>query len=111
MKHPGMDPSWTCWHFSLSNPKGKRQGDLPMLLRRLATRIAELGENAMILDVTIRSCSHTWLELDGAEPTATIVSGASAGAALAWAALSRLAGSSTRLAPARVDHRCAVVLG
>ena len=48
-----MDPSWTCSHFSLSNPKGKRQGDLPMLSRRPATRIAGLGENAMILDVTI----------------------------------------------------------
>ena len=53
MKPSDLNSSWTCSHFSLSNPKGKRQGDLPMLLRRLATRIDELGENAMVLDVTI----------------------------------------------------------
>lgn len=43
----------TCRHFSLCNPQGRTQGDLPKLLRRLATQIANLGPNTMILDVTI----------------------------------------------------------
>jgi hypothetical protein len=47
------DPSWTCSHFSLANPRGKHAGDLPRLLRRLATEISLLGPDAMILDVTI----------------------------------------------------------
>jgi len=44
--------AWTCSHFSLANPRGWTQGDLPRLLRRLATRIAALGQDAMVLDVT-----------------------------------------------------------
>jgi hypothetical protein len=51
MKQDG--PDGTCSHFSLGNPRGKRQGDLPMLLRRLATHIAALGQETMILDVTL----------------------------------------------------------
>lgn len=45
--------AWTCAHFSLANPRGQRQGDLPRLLRRLATRIAALDHDAMVLDVTL----------------------------------------------------------
>lgn len=50
MHTPGQ---WTCSHFSLANPSGRTQGDLPRLLRRLATQVAALGPNAMILDVTL----------------------------------------------------------
>jgi hypothetical protein len=45
----------SCSCFSLSNPKGRDEGNLPMLLRRVATRIAELGPDAMILDLTLSS--------------------------------------------------------
>jgi hypothetical protein len=30
-------------HFSLNNPQGEDQGDVPMLLRRLANTLEELG--------------------------------------------------------------------
>jgi hypothetical protein len=45
---------WTCSHLSISNPRGRTQGDLPRLLRRLATRIAALGPDTLILDVTLK---------------------------------------------------------
>lgn len=44
---------YTCSHFSICNPAGRTQGNLPKLLRRLATEIAALGENTMVLDVTL----------------------------------------------------------
>ena len=43
-----------CSHFSLSNPRGRHQGNMPRLLRRLATEIVQLGDNTMILDVVIK---------------------------------------------------------
>ena len=43
----------TCSYLSLANPLGRSQGDLPKLLRRLATQIAALGPDAMILDLTV----------------------------------------------------------
>jgi len=30
-------------HFSLNNPQGEEQGDIPMLLRRLASTLEEMG--------------------------------------------------------------------
>ncbi|TXK35761.1 hypothetical protein [Nonomuraea sp. C10] len=30
-------------HFSLNNPRGEEQGDVPMLLRRLASTLEEMG--------------------------------------------------------------------
>lgn len=43
----------SCRHLSLCNPQGRSQGDLPKLLRRLATQIATLGPDTIIMDVTI----------------------------------------------------------
>jgi hypothetical protein len=34
---------WTTHHFSQANPAGAGQADLPMLLRRVAQTIEELG--------------------------------------------------------------------
>lgn len=42
-----------CRHLSLCNPQGRSQGDLPKLLRRVATLIAGLGPDTMVLDMTI----------------------------------------------------------
>jgi hypothetical protein len=45
---------WSCRHFSLSNPAGRTASDLPRLLRREASSIADRGIMPMdILDVTI----------------------------------------------------------
>ena len=39
-----MSPeSWTVRHLSLSNPDGPGQGDVPALLRRLASQIEQHG--------------------------------------------------------------------
>ena len=35
--------AWTIEHFSLANPQGQGQGNVPLLLRRLADVIDELG--------------------------------------------------------------------
>jgi hypothetical protein len=35
---------WSCFHFSQANPRGRRQSDVPALLRRVAKSIAERGE-------------------------------------------------------------------
>jgi hypothetical protein len=35
--------SWTAEHFSLANPSGQGQGDVPLLLRRAAQAIEALG--------------------------------------------------------------------
>jgi hypothetical protein len=35
---------WPARHFSLANPKGRRQGDLPRLLRSVAREIEGLGD-------------------------------------------------------------------
>ena len=47
------DDDGTCRHFSLANPQGPSQSDLPKLLRRLATEISKLQPATMILDLTI----------------------------------------------------------
>ncbi len=46
-----IDPSWTCSHFSLSNPRGRYEADRPRLLRRLATHISQLPDKTMVLDI------------------------------------------------------------
>lgn len=43
----------TCSHLSLTNGRGQHQGDLPRLLRRMATEIAKLGPDTMILDFVV----------------------------------------------------------
>jgi hypothetical protein len=42
----------TCSMLTLANPLGRHQGNLPRLLRRVASEIAALG-NVMILDVVV----------------------------------------------------------
>jgi hypothetical protein len=40
----GAEPtSWTIHHFSLSNPKGRDQDDVPKLLRRVAAQLEAEG--------------------------------------------------------------------
>ena len=51
--------SWRCSHFSLANPRGATETDLPRLLRRLARRIAALGPGAEVLDVVVHSTEVT----------------------------------------------------
>jgi hypothetical protein len=40
----GEPTSWTAEHFSLANPLGQGQGDVPLLLRRVAEVIEAFGE-------------------------------------------------------------------
>ena len=48
--------SGMCRHFSLSNASGSQEGDLPLLLRRLADQIEERGIQPMeALDLTLSS--------------------------------------------------------
>ena len=35
---------WIAHHFSLANPKGRRQGDLARLLRSVAQEVEALGD-------------------------------------------------------------------
>lgn len=47
---------YKCRHFSLSNPRGKHETDLPRLLRRVAEQIEEMGIKPMdLLDLTVSS--------------------------------------------------------
>jgi len=49
-----MTNAWSCLHFSLANPRDASQGDLPKLLRRLASEIEERRLEAVdILDLTV----------------------------------------------------------
>lgn len=51
-----MTDEWTVQHFSLSNPSGATETDLPLLLRRLADAIEAKGIQPMeILDITVSS--------------------------------------------------------
>jgi hypothetical protein len=38
---PPKPPAWSAEHFSLANPRGPGQGDVPLLLRRVADAIGE----------------------------------------------------------------------
>lgn len=49
-----MNESWASRHFSLSNPQGAGESDLPLLLRRIADEIEARDIAARdILDLTI----------------------------------------------------------
>lgn len=52
--------SWTVRHFSQSNPKGAGEGDVPMLLRRVADTLDGLGP-VTVLDLVL----HNELTGDG----------------------------------------------
>ena len=59
---------WTVEHFSQSNPRGADQESVPLLLRRLADSVEELG------DVTVQDIAfHMELDDEGDDwPTATV---------------------------------------
>lgn len=63
-----VDPNHTCSHFSLSNGDGRFQGDLPRLLRRMATEIAKLGPDVMVMDFVV----HDEVDNNGSNFTATV---------------------------------------
>ena len=48
---------WRCFHFSQPNPVGRRQADVPALLRRVARTLADLGE-VEVLDITWSSATN-----------------------------------------------------
>jgi len=46
--------SWTAEYFSLANPLGQGQGDVPLLLRRVAETIEAFGD-VKILDLLMET--------------------------------------------------------
>jgi hypothetical protein len=55
---------WLIHHFTLSNPKGRRQGDVPLLLRSMAKEIeqlrgAEVQDLVLHTDATNRGPWHS----------------------------------------------------
>ena len=63
----GEPRSWTAEHFSLANPLGQGQGDVPLLLRRVAEAIEALGE-VEIQDLLL----HTEVNEFGNWPSVTV---------------------------------------
>jgi hypothetical protein len=59
--------NWTCRHFSLANPTGPGQDDVPKLLRRVAEVLEELDPER-VLDVVF----HKELTDDGWSPSFTV---------------------------------------
>ena len=50
-----MTDTWSCRHFSLSNPENDGADDLPRLLRRIADMIEDHTIKPMeLLDVTVK---------------------------------------------------------
>jgi hypothetical protein len=45
---------WTIFHSSQCNPEGEGQGNVPLLLRRVADTITELGD-VQVQDITFAS--------------------------------------------------------
>lgn len=45
---------WSIFHFSLSNPTGPDQGNVPKLLRSLADQLEQLGD-VLVIDITFES--------------------------------------------------------
>jgi hypothetical protein len=45
---------WTVRHFSLANPKGRRQSDLPRLLRSVADELEAVG-NPEVYDLVLHT--------------------------------------------------------
>ena len=52
----GPPEHWIAHHFSLANPKGRRQGDLPRLLRDVAEEVEAL-DDAEIYDLVLHTDS------------------------------------------------------
>lgn len=59
--------SWTIKHFSQANPAGTGQGDVPALLRRVATSVESLG-SVTVQDLVM----HTEITADGPWPSLTV---------------------------------------
>jgi hypothetical protein len=59
--------AWTIEHFSLANPKGQGQNNVPLLLRRVADVIAESGP-ASVQDLIL----HTEVNEFGNWPSITV---------------------------------------
>jgi hypothetical protein len=58
---------YTALHFSQANPRGPGQGDVPMLLRTIASTLQELG------DVTVQDLVlHTEVTAEGDWPSITV---------------------------------------
>jgi hypothetical protein len=49
-----MTESWTCRHFSQSNPVGAGQGDVPSLLRRMGDSLEALG-SVQVRDLVVQT--------------------------------------------------------
>lgn len=63
-----QDRSWTARHFSLANPSGSQQADVPAFLRRLADTLTTYGP-VEVQDIVF----HMETAEDGvARPTATV---------------------------------------
>ena len=45
---------WLMHHFSVTNPKGRKQGDLPLLMRRVAKEIEQI-DGAEVQDLVMHS--------------------------------------------------------
>ena len=56
-----MADTWTIAHFSQSNPRGKGQGNVAALLRRVADTLDDLGD-VSVQDITF--CSHATADED-----------------------------------------------
>ena len=54
MADSGPRDKWSTFHFSLSNPGGPGQGDVPRLLRSLADHVEQLGD-VQVSDITFQS--------------------------------------------------------
>jgi len=59
--------AWTAEHFSLANPRGDGQGDVPLLLRRVADALEERGA-VEIQDLVL----HTEVNEFGGWPSITV---------------------------------------
>jgi hypothetical protein len=64
---PHEPAAWAIEHFSLANPKGHGQGDVPLLLRRVADLIAGFG-TAEVQDLVL----HTDVNEFGDWPSITV---------------------------------------
>lgn len=63
-----VSDSWTAQHFSQSNPRGGKQGEVPALLKRVAASIEDLGP-VTVQDIVF----HMELDDDGNEwPSMTV---------------------------------------
>lgn len=52
----GSIERYSCYHFSLANARDEpEQGSIPVLLRRVADLLDQLGESVDVLDITFQA--------------------------------------------------------